>query len=261
MDGTLGSGMRERGDGGVRVLCVDDEKGFGDMSAAQLERRFDRLTVSATTDPASVVELLEDGFDCVVSDYEMPEFDGLELLRRVRRAHPNLPFILHTGRGSEDVAMEAIEEGVTDYLRKDSGSAQYDILGNRVLNSVDRYRNREALEYSEERCRRLIDSSPHPISIVVGSEVVYANQAFVRLVDADSIDDVEGERYLEFVGERYRDDVRNLVSRVAEDSVSFDRREGAVSTLTGREIPVSVVTTPILYEGEKAVQVVFTEVR
>ena len=54
--------------------------------------------------------------DCIVSTHELPERDGLEFLRSVRENHPRLPFVLVTDEGSEAVASEAIEAGVTDYL-------------------------------------------------------------------------------------------------------------------------------------------------
>jgi CheY-like chemotaxis protein len=55
-------------------------------------------------------------FDCVVSTYRFPDGNGLEFLRSVREDHPRLPFVLVTDEGSEAVASEAIEAGVTDYL-------------------------------------------------------------------------------------------------------------------------------------------------
>ncbi|MFB6311944.1 MAG: PAS domain S-box protein, partial [Salinirussus sp.] len=69
--------------------------------------------------------------------------DGLEFLETVRDEHPELPFILFTGQGSEEVASDAITAGATDYLQKGSGTDQYELLANRIVNAVEKYRATE----------------------------------------------------------------------------------------------------------------------
>jgi len=137
----------------VRVLHVDDDPEFRRLAVASLEREDDRLSVTTAPDAAAALERLDaDPLDCVVSDYEMPGRDGIELLEAVRERFPRLPFLLFTGAGSERVASEAISAGVTDYLRKGTGADRFALLANRVLNAVEAERSRAALE---ERNRRL----------------------------------------------------------------------------------------------------------
>jgi len=125
----------------IRVLHVDDEPGFAEMVADYLEREDRSFTVITTTDPSDGLdELFENGADCIVSDYNMPGMNGLELLKEVRKQHPNLPFILFTGKGSEEIASKAIAAGVTDYLQKESGTDQYTVLANRIENAVTQFR-------------------------------------------------------------------------------------------------------------------------
>lgn len=76
---------------------------------------------------------------CIVSDYDMPGQSGLDFLTTIRETHPRIPFILYTGKGSEDVAGDAISAGVTDYLQKETGSSQYTVLANRIKNAVASY--------------------------------------------------------------------------------------------------------------------------
>lgn len=131
----------------IEVLHVDDDFDFGDLTATFLERQSDRFEVQTVTSAAEGFELLSDRPpDCLISDYDMPEQNGIEFLREVREHWPDLPFILFTGKGSEEVASEAISAGVTDYLQKGSGSDRYELLANRIEQAVDRYRTTQELE-------------------------------------------------------------------------------------------------------------------
>ncbi|ELZ41966.1 multi-sensor signal transduction histidine kinase [Halorubrum californiense DSM 19288] len=125
----------------IRVLHVDDEPELADLAATYLEREDDRLEIETATDAAEGIGRVADSdFDCVVSDYDMPGRNGIEFLEAVRDSHPDLPFILYTGKGSEEVAGDAIASGVTDYLQKESGTGQYAVLANRVTNAVEQFR-------------------------------------------------------------------------------------------------------------------------
>ncbi|WP_435065199.1 PAS domain S-box protein [Halobaculum sp. EA56] len=143
--------MSERG--GISVLHVDDDPAFAELAAEFLERDDPRIAVETATDADGGLDLLADGdVDCVVSDYDMPGRDGIEFLEAVSEEYPDLPFVLFTGKGSEEVASEAISAGATDYLRKTSGTSQYTVLANRLTNAVEQYRTR--LERRRRRERR-----------------------------------------------------------------------------------------------------------
>ncbi|WP_380674670.1 PAS domain S-box protein [Salinigranum sp. GCM10025319] len=144
----------------VRVLHVDDDPGFIDVAAAFLEREDDRLTVERASSASEGLDRLTEDVDCVVSDYDMPGTNGIEFLETVRETRPDLPFILFTGKGSEEVASDAISAGVTDYLQKEHGTGQYAVLANRIDNAVDQYRAKTALETSQQRLSLFVEQSP-----------------------------------------------------------------------------------------------------
>jgi PAS domain S-box-containing protein len=121
------------------VLVVDDDEAMAELTATHLSRLLTEATVCTETDPTAVLDRLDsERVDCIVSDYDMPVWTGLDLLERVRAADPRMPFILFTGKGSEEIASEAISAGVTDYLQKRAGSDRYEVLANRVRNAVSR---------------------------------------------------------------------------------------------------------------------------
>ena len=144
----------------IRVLHVDDEPDFADLAATFLEREDDRFTVETATNAEDGLEVLN-GFeaDCIVSDYEMPGRNGIEFLETIRETHPDLPYILYTGKGSEEVASEAISAGVTEYMQKQGGTDQYTVLANRIANSVDQYRARQEAERTRKRLTELSEST------------------------------------------------------------------------------------------------------
>jgi PAS domain S-box-containing protein len=150
-----------RGGEAIRVLHVDDEPSFAETAAEFLERESDAIEVVTETSAGAALDRLEDEtVDCIVSDYEMPGRDGIEFLEAVRAEDLDLPFVLYTGRGSEEVASEAISAGVTDYLQKERGTDQYALLANRIHNAVERRvaeREREELERRHREKANLLD--------------------------------------------------------------------------------------------------------
>ncbi|WP_372913116.1 PAS domain S-box protein [Salinigranum sp.] len=165
--------------GPIRVLHVDDDEQFAELSAVFLEREDDRLAVETASSVDEGLDLLaEDDFDCVVSDHDMPGRDGIDLLWAVRDESLQLPFILFTGKGSEEIASEAISAGVTDYLQKRGGTSQYAVLANRITNAVGQALARR------ERQRHLdaIETAKEGISILDEQErFVYVNRAYADM--------------------------------------------------------------------------------
>ena len=135
----------------VNVLHVDDDPDLVDLAAECLTREDESFTVKTETDPTAVPGRLEDErVDCIVSDYQMPEIDGLELVGRVQSADASIPFILFTGRGSEAVAAEALDNDVDAYIQKEGSLSIYAVLANRVRSLVDKARAiRQAEKMSE----------------------------------------------------------------------------------------------------------------
>ena len=127
----------------IKVLLVDDYGEFRQTTAELLEHENDRIEV---IEAASVDDALSyfdsESIDCIVSDYEMPEANGIEFVETVRRSNGDLPFILLTGQGSEKLASEAVSAGVTDYFVKGGGPEQYAVLTNRIENAVESHRFR-----------------------------------------------------------------------------------------------------------------------
>ncbi len=135
----------------LRVLHVDDSAPLRDLTAECLETVDKDLTVISKADPTAVLETIAaEGIDCIVSDYEMPQRNGIELCRQVRKEHPVIPFFLFTNHCTEAIVDNAIANGVTDYIQKESGLVHYKILANRIRNAVQHYHAREQINAVED---------------------------------------------------------------------------------------------------------------
>jgi len=147
--------------GSIRVLHIDDEPDFANLTADFLERECDYFDVVTEIQATNGLDRIRnEEFDCIVSDHDMPSMTGIELLKSVRDEYPDLPFILFTGKGSEEVASDAISAGVTDYLQKESGTDQYAILANRIENAVDRQQSEQAVQEQKRRLETIISNVP-----------------------------------------------------------------------------------------------------
>ena len=175
------------------MLHVDDEPDFAEMTATFLEREDDSFVVETLTRADEALDLLaenSDRLDCIVSDHEMPVMTGIELLENVRKEYDGLPFILFTGKGSEEIASEAISAGVTDYLQK-GGTDKYTILANRVVNAVETARAKDNARRSQKRFETLSEAYPDVAFYIDEDgrylEVIAGEESPLLYIEADNL--------------------------------------------------------------------------
>lgn len=150
------------------VLYVDDEPVLLEIGKLFLERS-GALAIETVSSAREALNLLgEQRCDAVVADYQMPEMDGIELLKEVRQHFEDISFILFTGRGREEVVVEALNHGADGYIQKggDPPHSQFAELEHRVVRAVERRRAILALRDSEKRYRALFEGGANdPIFI------------------------------------------------------------------------------------------------
>lgn len=133
----------------ITVLQVDDDPPSLDLTKTSLEKFDDSLLVITETSVDDGLATLEaQSIDCIVSDYEMPEKDGLDFFDEVQANYPSIPFILYTRKEPDEIAEEALETGVDGYFQKQLGSVQYSLLANKIVTLVEKF-------YAEHRLTSL----------------------------------------------------------------------------------------------------------
>src|SRR5258708_35642922 len=132
------------------LLIVDDEKTTRDGLRAAVEERYD---VYVAEDAKAAMELLErENFDVMLTDFRLPNEDGMKLIARAKSLAKPPVCILMTAYGSEELAVDAMKRGADDYIAK--GRLQIDELEMRIARSL----RRQNLETENVALRRQLDS-------------------------------------------------------------------------------------------------------
>ena len=127
----------------ILVLHVDDESDYQCITKLFLEKFDPGIQVESVSSGEEALQLLkEQPFDCVVSDYQMPAMDGLQLCTLVREQCQH-PFILYTGSANEEIAERAYTYGAIACVRKETGTSHFRVLANHIRTAVQSSRIRK----------------------------------------------------------------------------------------------------------------------
>ena len=131
----------------VSILVVDDSVTDRTRISGLLNKN-GAWTVLTAVDGSDALSRLESSpVDLVLTDLQMPELDGLELVRQMKESHPQIPVILMTGVGSEEIAVQAMKEGAASYVNKSSAAQKLEEDVERILASrVDAIAHSELLQ-------------------------------------------------------------------------------------------------------------------
>jgi len=220
-------------EGSFRILHVDDDESLIDVTAAFLTEADDRFIIEGATSGAEGLERLDEDIDCVISDYEMPEMTGIELLEAVRETWPNLPFILFTGKGSEAVASEAISAGVTDYLQKGTGTEQYTLLANRVSNAIEGSVAEREARTTEQRFETLLsDSADYICELTTEGRMSYVTPSAEAVLGHDAAE-LDGTTLFERLHPADRDGALDAFETVTADPDATERTVARIEAADG----------------------------
>lgn len=136
--------------GPLRILLIDDNPDDRALVERELRLRIERVEVRHISDAAALAEALDaGGFDVAVTDYRLRWTFGTEVLREIKGRYPAVPVIMFTGSGNEEVAVEAMKEGLDDYITKTP--KHYPRVPFAVLGCFERAHNRARLQESLAR--------------------------------------------------------------------------------------------------------------
>ena len=172
------------------------------MGKALLEEQNSDFLVDTAPSVEGAFETLKTAeYDVVVSDYMMPEKNGLEFLIELKTLEYAAPFILFTGRGEEEVAAEACEKGASGYvIKRGNPSSMFAQLSNQIRQTVQRRRAEEALRESEQKYRTLVELAYDGIIMTTGLErsISFANRRMGEMLGY-TVEGLVQKKYLDLI--------------------------------------------------------------
>jgi len=153
----------------LRVLILEDNPKDAELVVRELRRAGFEPDWRRVDTEKDYLANLNDGFDIILSDYAMPQFDGMRALELLKQRGLDIPFVIVSGKIGEDVAVQAVRNGAADYLLKDRiarlGPAVEHVLEQERLRREKRAAQQALLD-SEKLFRTLLESSPLGIMLL-----------------------------------------------------------------------------------------------
>ena len=228
----------------IRVLYVDDEPALLDLCKMFLERSGDFTVTTAPGAPEAIRILAQERFDVIVSDYQMPEMNGIEFLKHLKVLEDTTPFIIFTGKGREEVVIEALNAGADFYIQKGGEpKAQFAELAHKIKKGVEGRRTKRAFVDSEEKYRRIVDTADEGIGLLDDHfRITYANRRMAEMLGY-TLEEMIGKEISSFmpIGELADYSVRTKLQREGvrdHFERQFLRKDGSI-------LWTSVSITPI----------------
>ncbi|MFZ1957458.1 MAG: response regulator, partial [Methanoregula sp.] len=147
----------------IPVLYVDDESALLDITKHYLERSGEFRVDTATSANEAISKLMEQErlYEAIISDFQMPEMNGIEFLKKIRTTGNTIPFIIFTGKGREEVVIQALNEGADSYIQKGGEpKAQFAELAHKIRQSVQQRRAEINIRDLERREGDIINFLP-----------------------------------------------------------------------------------------------------
>jgi signal transduction histidine kinase len=149
----------------LQIVLIEDQEAHFELMKRALSREYPSAKILHFVEASACLERLDDlSPDVIIADYLMPGMSGIEFLEVMQRESRNIPVIMITGQGSENIAVQAMKLGASDYLVK---SADFFRLLPSMVEKVVRERKlRDSLQESARLNDLLLNSLPHPAMLI-----------------------------------------------------------------------------------------------
>jgi PAS domain S-box-containing protein len=235
----------------MNILYADDERGMLDVGKEFLEMSGMLRVETAISAKEALGKMSNGRFDAIVSDYQMPGMDGLEFLNTVRVNDKQIPFILFTGKGREEIAIEAINSGVDFYIKKGGEPmAQYTELANAIHQAIAR-RNAERAQLEVQDRYRSLCNDIH--------SMVYSHDLEGRIIDANpaalncfgyDLDDVVGMNVMDLLDPDQFDMVRSRVEEIIRTGIQSRPDIYRIRRKDGTFVTIETTGSLLYHEGK-----------
>jgi PAS domain S-box-containing protein len=228
------------------VLYVDDNADLLELGKLYLETTGDFSVTTTESADRALAMLKERSFDLILSDFDMPGMTGIGFLTEVRARYRDIPFILFTGRGREEIVVEAINNGADFYLQKGGDvKAQFAELSHKIRQAVRRQRAETALAESRDYLDKIFTSVRAGI-LVIDAEahtIIDINPAAATLIGLPK-DQITGK-----VCHQYICQAEEGKCPITDLGQEVDNSEKVLITAAGKKVPIIKYVTSIDLSG------------
>jgi PAS domain S-box-containing protein len=219
-------GITDELDDPISILYVGSDSAFAELVQTKLQQMSADIDfLSADSIDEALQSLATEQIHCIVTGYSLEDADGIELTESIRQRNDDIPIILFTGKGSEDIASEATRADVSDYIPVRSERDNFTLLAARIRTLTRAARKRTEAEQTKRRFRRTLERATDAIYAVDSDWCIeYMNEKMADRVDRES-DAVVGETIWEefpsIVGTELEDKYRTAME--TGEPVSFEQ--------------------------------------
>ena len=234
-----------------RILYVDDEPDLLEIGKLFLEESGQFSVDIITSAPTALTLLNSKSYDAIISDYQMPKMDGIEFLKSVRAFGNTIPFILFTGRGREEVVIQALNEGADFYLQKGGEPvAQFAELAHKIRQAIQQRRAEASIRDHERREADIINFLPDATFAIDMDGVVIAWNHAIEEMTGVRAADMLGKGNYEYSIPVYRERRPLLIDMILHDDPTIAAKYPSLKK-DGHSL-IAEAVSPNLYNGKGA---------
>jgi PAS domain S-box-containing protein/putative nucleotidyltransferase with HDIG domain len=165
-----------------QILLMDDNEQDRALVERELRRQYPDCVVFSVGTERDLARLMDtETPDLIISDYHMPWADGLEIFRRIRKQIPGCPVIIYSGSGSDQIAAEALQAGVDDYVVKSTDRLPQLMMSARL--ALERRRQQKVADRAEDRFRSLFQTLPIGLLFIApGGQLIDVNPRMASML-------------------------------------------------------------------------------
>ncbi len=246
----------------LRILILEDRSIDAALLLDELRQQgIDPEWVRVDTEEEFLAQLSPE-WDLILADYSMPKFDGMRALKLLKESGLDIPFIVVSGKISEEVAVNCMKEGAADYLLKDRLAR----LGPAVSNALEENKLQREKKKTDEELRRLKEFNESIVQSVIEAILIEDDQGNITFINP-AAQELLGYTPEELTGQHWTTIVPAKETKAISGQLDKRRKgvagqyEAALLSKAGQEIPVIVNARP-LFEGDQftGVLTAFTDI-
>lgn len=206
----------------LHILALDDEPDQLELTKFFIEEHDRDLIVDTVSDPEELLQrITEKSYDCILADFMMPGINGVELASTIKEIK-DIPFILYTGRGSEQTVLDAIDAGVDAYVRKDHTPEHFPRLVKVIRRAIAEHGNAQNLKLEP------VTLPEYPKTEVRGRSVIVLYEDGLEQLWSEESDEVKAYQVAEEIqwGLQLRhyvsDNLRHQMDEISENLLDMN---------------------------------------